>query len=68
MTKEELAKKTDIIWRSEEERIFRDKKSNAHEIFKYLAASPSCNDIGLSSFIQQLLHRNRTGEMRVCIC
>lgn len=67
MTKEELAKSRDIVWRSAEEKTFKEKKERAGYLFKHLASNPSCNDIGLSDFIQQLLHRNRTNEMRVVV-
>ena len=65
MTKPELVKKHDIIWGNHEEKAFQNQKDNAKHLLKHLTSSSSCNDIGLSSFIQQLLHRNRTGEMRV---
>ena len=54
-----------FTWGRKEENIFIKKRSNAHNIFKYLMTSASCNDVGLSTFIQKLIHKNRTGKMRV---
>lgn len=65
MTKAELNKVKDVTWTEKEEKCFKEKRTKAYLLFKYLASSPSCNDIGLSTFIQKLLNRNRTGEMRV---
>ena len=65
ISNKQFNKPTEMTWGDAEEKQFQEKKGKAHRIFKYLATNPSCNDIGLSTFIQRLILRNRTGEMRV---